>query len=146
FDKLGVKVDAGFRAGFKRGATQGLGRALTGNPFLRWTQTTIRRVRWSADRTEAVVVAVHREESEDVPLDLKMRWWFVSAPGGWKIYDLEELDTGFRFSHTVAQILTPEVVADPGRFRDSTQALREAIVAVEDGDAGAAAEAAPAGP
>jgi tetratricopeptide (TPR) repeat protein len=122
------------RADFKRGATTAFGRALTGNPFLRWTTTTIRRVRWSADRGEAVVIAVHRDDADDFPSDLKMRWWLVSTPTGWKIYDLEELDVGYRFSFTIGQLMTPEVLADPLRFKASGDALRAAMIAVKDGD------------
>jgi hypothetical protein len=121
------------RAAFIRGMQQGVGQALANNPLIRWERTEIRRVRWSADRNEAVVIAVHRSAAlEDYPT--KVRWWLIKQPGGWKVYDLEELDMGTRLSSLMGSMLDQGVIrqlmADPTRFQNAATAIREGAVAI----------------
>jgi len=52
----------------------GFGRTMVANEFFLRDLTTIRRVRWAADRTEAVVIAVHSKQVDGEELTLKMRW------------------------------------------------------------------------
>jgi Flp pilus assembly protein TadD len=137
FARLGVRLDAKNRQDFKRGMGQ-LGSALVNNPLMRWDRSEVRRIRWSDDRTEAVVIAVHRDEVDDFPVSIKMRWWLVSRPGGWKVYDLEELDGGMRFTALVTGLMTPGFMANLPQFQTAATAIRDAVVAVQAGDATAA--------
>ena len=111
----------------------GFAKSLVQNAIFRWEQTDIRRVRWSPDRSEAIVVAYHRAaQLEDRAL--KIRWWLVLRPDGWKAYDLEDLEMGLRLSGTIESILTStfvrEFAADQERIRFVTSNVRDAQAAI----------------
>jgi tetratricopeptide (TPR) repeat protein len=66
-----------------------------------WDWTQVRRAVLDADGTEALVYAVHRDERGP---RLRMRWWLTHRPDGWRAYDFEDLDGGFRFSDALASL------------------------------------------
>lgn len=138
---VGRTPTASDSADFHRVGRQTFGSALVGNPQLRWSRTSIRRIRWSADHSVAVVATVHRDDAASSRHDLKMRWWLASTSNGWKIYDLEEIDGGLRFSLSVAQLLAPDGTVDPLRFQKAVDVLHAAQFAVRAGDADAAEKA-----
>ncbi len=72
--------------------------------LLQWERTEIRSVKFLADAPdEAVVIARHR--NDDVLV--RMRWWVRRDGGGWRVYDLEDLDTGIRVSTLVGSMIPP---------------------------------------
>ena len=133
FDKIPRGDRAGFRTGVVQGIRGSVGPALAKNELLRWNRTEIRRVRWSADRKEVAIIAVHRSVIAEAEMRLKMRWWLVRDAQYWRIYDLEDLDMGQRFSLTMRQMITPEFVnemgTNPVRIQLATTAVREALAA-----------------
>ena len=90
-------------------------------------------MRWKADRSEAVVIAVHKSNDEEEELQ-KVRWWFVRQPTGWKVYDLEDLDFGSRFTELITLMVPDSTVknreAELERLRQALENLREAIAAL----------------
>jgi hypothetical protein len=138
FDRLPGNGRPEFREGMRKGVGGKIGEMLGANETVRWNRTDVRHVRWSADRHEVVVIAVHwNGEDDDVPF--RCRWWLIRRPGGWKIYDFEELDMGMRLTRTVASLATPEILEgvarDPLPFQKATVGLREAIALLSRGDA-----------
>ena len=131
--QIGPRDRSGFATGFRAGA-----RNMIANPLMRWDTTIIRRIRWTADRSEAVVIATHREmfqiAGEDVPLALKMRWWFVRRGGAWKVYDIEGLDDGLRISVTMAELLRQENLPRLPELRAAMIALKESYTGLLAGD------------
>ena len=90
FNRVPANMAAGFRTGVRKGIDEKLGTMLVANEMARWERTEVRHVRWSADRREVVVIAVHRSGAgDDVPL--RFRWWLVRRGGTWKIYDFEDM-------------------------------------------------------
>lgn len=134
FDKLPGGRGPAFRREVARGIRDALGRTLVANELLRWDRTHVRRVRWSADRKEVVVIVAHRNTAGGEEINLKMRWWLVERAGGWKVYDLEDLDVGSRLSQLMRLVATPEFVADfqanPERFRAAVADVRTAAAAL----------------
>ncbi|HEY3789628.1 MAG TPA: hypothetical protein VGL71_12280 [Urbifossiella sp.] len=132
FAKLPLGQKRGFRTGVSQGIRTSIGQNLTDNELLRWDRTEVRRVRWSEDRGEAVVIAIHHEGEGTDATRLKMRWWLVAqAGGGWKIYDFEDLDMGMRISVAIGSMATPETIdqlaANPDRFKAAVADLRLAM-------------------
>src|SRR5437763_911267 len=76
-----------------------LGDGLVNMTAVRWDRTEVRHVRWSADRAEAVVTAVHWSAGDPAVGPLRQRWWVAGRPGDWRVYDAENPATGFRVSH-----------------------------------------------
>ncbi len=118
-----------FAAGFHKGAAN-----FINNPLLDWDATIVRRIRWSANRDEAMVIASHRRElqilGEDTTISLRIRWWLVRQSGGWKIYDLEDLDCGVRISAIIATVVSPEYLPHIAKIRTVITAINEAQVAM----------------
>jgi tetratricopeptide (TPR) repeat protein len=139
---------ASFKDGMRQGMNQKAGEVLLANDQLRWSRTDIRHVRWSADRREVMVIAVHRaEDIDDVPM--RMRWWLVRRADGWKIYDVEDMHLGVRGTRIMAALVTPDIIdrvrRDPMSLQAATFAIREAISLISAGDVeGADAALAPA--
>jgi hypothetical protein len=106
------------------------------NPVFRWDRTEIRRIRWTADRSAALVVAVHRTGDRTPPL--RVRWWVTPSAGGWKVFDLQDVDGGIQLTRhlPVVRMSRPE---DAATFRDLAADFRAATVAMELGDRGPAA-------
>jgi predicted Zn-dependent protease len=125
-----------FAAGVKRGMIQALTRP--GN-VLAWTQTEVRSVKLAAGGTEAVVIARHR----DARFVLKIRWWLTRAPGDWRVYDFEELDSGLRMSTLMASLLPhgDRLPAVPPEWVKATPAMQEASAALKAGNLAGAAQA-----
>lgn len=132
-DRLGVFAGTDDRAAFMHDARLRNGKTMLANPFLRWEKTEIRRVRWSPDRREAVVIAFHRAAVLE-NRSLKVRWWLVDGPGGWKLFDFEEMDMGLRGSRVMASFKSPEVLREfrnnPSRILNAVTAIREAMSAI----------------
>ncbi|MCI0461269.1 MAG: hypothetical protein L0Z62_30345 [Gemmataceae bacterium] len=82
---------AGFLAGFSKSAAQ-LSRVFG------WSRTEIQSIKLLAKGQEAVVVARHRGDGGTA----KMRWWLKKDGPSWRLYDLEDLDTGIRISTLLA--------------------------------------------
>jgi predicted Zn-dependent protease len=80
---------------FTQGLRQGLANSLTrpGAP-LAWKASEIRSVKKLND-DEAVVIVRHQHPNGNT---LKMRWWVSRRSGGWKVYDMEDLNLGMRLS------------------------------------------------
>ncbi len=144
FDRLPANQVRPFKEGMRKGISEKLGTNLVENELARWERTDLRQVRWSADRSEAVVLAIHRAGDADA-VPLRLRWWLVRRPGGWKIYDFEDLHMGIRWTRIVAAIATPDGVAriarDPQGFQLAVGGLKEGIVLLAKGDAEAADQA-----
>jgi len=134
FDRIPGGDQRGFRRGFAEGVGRALGASLVGNELLRWDRTTIRRVRWTEDRKEAVVIAVHADGVGPDSLRMKMRWWFIRKDDGWKIYDLEDLEMGMRISQAMRMLLASQSLQDlvnnAPAMRVATHDIRSAMVAL----------------
>ncbi|MBN9521328.1 hypothetical protein J0H58_22875, partial [bacterium] len=146
FEKLGVRPTERDRPALARGIEEGLGRTLVANELMRWSASRVRAVRWADGRREAVVIATHTHEIDGEVIDSKMRWWLIAAPGGgWKVYDLEDLDLGSRVTQIGAAAMSPELLAEGpagvARVQEAAAAVREALVAVLRRDEDAADEA-----
>lgn len=103
----------------------------------------MRRVRWSPDRNEAVVIATHVNETEaNGRLKMKVRWWFVRHPGGWRIYDFEELDQGLRLTAVMGSLMTADVPTRVPALKAAVAGIRDARGALFQRDIEAAEEAA----
>jgi tetratricopeptide (TPR) repeat protein len=63
------------------------------------------------------VVIVRHDANNNATL--KFRWWLIRASGGWKVYDLEDLDSGMRLSTTIAVVLN----RDFARSKDTSRAV-----------------------
>ena len=67
-----------------------------------------------------------------------MRWWLVRKAGEWKLYDLEDLHMGLRFTRNVATLVTPANIERLGRnlpaFQRAVQALQEGMNLLARGD------------
>jgi tetratricopeptide (TPR) repeat protein len=122
------------RAAFARAFEAGARQMIT-NPLVQWDTTIIRRIRWSTDRNEAVVIGTHRQhlkvDGVEFPIAIKMRWWFIRRPAGWRIYDFEQLDTSMRITRIVGEL---ENLPRVGELREATVGLNEAISALLSGD------------
>jgi predicted Zn-dependent protease len=117
---------AGNRAAFTSGMREGMVTALVNQaPALTWQSYQIRNVKKLADG-DVVVIVRHISKNEAV---LKMRWWLVRTAGGWKIYDLEDLDFGMRMSTSLGALAGMGL----GDMQDAARAsnhLRQALLAI----------------
>ena len=130
------------RAGFARGFRESGAKNVFANPLFRWQRTDVRRVRWSPDRNEAVVIATHVNETEaNGRLKMKVRWWFVRHPGGWRIYDFEELDQGLRLTAVMGSHMTADVPTRVPALKAAVAGIRDARGALFQRDIEAAEEA-----
>lgn len=123
FARFGPEDEERARATFV-GGTERIGRLVGDDELYRWHHTAIRRVRWNADRSAALVVAIHRLDGRAEPL--RMRWWLVSTPNGWKAYDFENIVGG------VGLIATLEAASDVqelNRFAEQAHQVRGAAAA-----------------
>ncbi|AWM41471.1 Tetratricopeptide repeat protein [Gemmata obscuriglobus] len=144
FDRFGLKPGRADRERFIRGMQNAGARAVF-NPLFRWQSTNVRRVRWSADRNEAVVIASHVNDSTALGrVKLKVRWWLVRRPGGWRVFDFEDLDQGLRATHLMGALLTPDMLARLPALQKALLAIRATQAAIARQDY-ASAEAALAG-
>jgi tetratricopeptide (TPR) repeat protein len=95
----------------------GFGRRLIQNKSLRWQRSDIRRVEWSANRSEATVFVVHRPAPGD---SFKAIWWLVRRRDGWRAFDTADLYLGTRFTRDSLILNPPEVLEaearEPGRY------------------------------
>jgi tetratricopeptide (TPR) repeat protein len=137
FDRVPGGPKGGFRDGMRKGIGEKFGSTLVDNPLARWERTDVRHVRWSADRQEAVVIAIHHgNDADDVPS--RIRWWLVRRPGGWKVYDFEDMHLGLRTTRFVAAVATPEmlerIVKNPDAFRTGALSIQEAVSLIAKGD------------
>lgn len=67
----------------------------------KWTRTEIRKIQ-PLNAGEIIVITTHENPDGGV---LKLRWWLTCRTGVWKVYDLEEIEIGIRFSTSVAVVL-----------------------------------------
>src|SRR5436305_1563962 len=73
------------RGQFAQGLGRGMGPALERQaPILEWNASDVRQVKLTKPG-EAVVIARHQALLPGV--SIKMRWWVIKQPNGWKIYD-----------------------------------------------------------
>jgi predicted Zn-dependent protease len=114
-----------------RTLSDALGRSLEKQaPLLEWTDFEIRNVKNLAGN-EAVVIVRH---ATDAGVFLKMRWWVTKRSGSWKVYDMEDLDVGLRFSAVGASVAGMGFLQLQDAAR-ATNHLRDAIHAVVAQDA-----------
>src|SRR5262249_5699311 len=121
FPKKGTRE----RRAFIRGMREGLGKSLRQQRIqLEWVASEIRSVKKLAGN-EAVVIIRHRTTDH---LFLKMRWWVTKQGGTWKVYDLEDLNTGIRMTTMVTSLVGAgrEEIDQIGRALTNIQ---EALVA-----------------
>ncbi len=108
------------------GVRQGIGRSFAGRAMLiQWKSSEIRNVKKLND-DEAVVIVRHENPTVGT---LKMRWWVTRRDGTWKVYDMEDLDTGTRMSAMAAVLAEKGMGAIPETAR-AVQTLSEALQAV----------------
>jgi tetratricopeptide (TPR) repeat protein len=81
--------------------------------FVQWSSSEVRSVRKLND-DEALVIGRHRHPNGG---SLKQRWWVTRRSGVWKVYDLEDLDTGIRFSTSAASAMAGNVLASSAKGR-----------------------------
>ena len=123
FARFGPGDDDRARDSFTRGFER-VGRLVLEDTLYRWDSTRIRRVSWNADRSAALVVATHRLDGRAEPL--RLRWWFVSTPQGWKAYDVENFVGG------VGLITLLEAASDAEeltKFEEQAVQVRNAVAA-----------------
>jgi hypothetical protein len=136
------KPNATDRMAFVAGFREGAARNITTNPLFQWQQTSIRRIRWSPNRKEAIVIATHTANTELLGRgQLKVRWWLVKQDNDWLVYDYEEFELNLRISTLLSAALSPESMARPQALREAMTALRTAIVSIAQGNVEAAEEA-----
>jgi tetratricopeptide (TPR) repeat protein len=79
-----------------------LGRALLQRAdVFQWQGVEVRNVKHLPGNDIVVIVRHHAPEG----ITLKMRWWLAHGPDGWKVYDMEDLDMGMRFSTICALVV-----------------------------------------
>ena len=88
--------------GFKTGMSNTAPAAFAKNDLLKWTRYEIRRVR-PLGGGEAMV---YFRGWDDTGYIMKSRWWLRKHSGGWRFYDLEDLDTGIRVSAAMGAAMT----------------------------------------
>jgi len=77
---------------------------------LAYQSHAIRDVRWVVPDAEGVVLVRHVQRGPDgVEYPVKMRWWVVRQPDGWRVYDTEEVVMGCRVS-TLMGLSASEVI------------------------------------
>ena len=124
--RLGPPDREAFARGFRKGATK-----TAFSPLFQWQHTDVRRVRWSADRNEAVVIATHTSDSEPLGrVKIKARWWFVRGADGWRVYDFEELNQSLRLTALMGSLLTDDAAGRLPAIRAAVQGVRDALTAV----------------
>jgi tetratricopeptide (TPR) repeat protein len=133
-DKIPILERANFRRGMREGAADALGNGMVQNELMRWDRTDVKLVRWSADRSEAVAITVHRQKNGEENIRMKMRWWLVRRDGRWRLYDFEDLDQGSRASQLMKSIFAGQDLRDLERrtkdIRENANHIREAMIAV----------------
>src|SRR5262249_20204123 len=88
-----------FRRDFRNERPSWFTKLMLNDKTARWKKLEIRRVRWSADRREAVLVTTHRDGTDEKQ---RWRWWVIRNGNEWKLYDNEDLVTGLRASTVCA--------------------------------------------
>jgi tetratricopeptide (TPR) repeat protein len=147
FAGLTERDAAFFNEGLRQGFLQKVANVVLVQENLRLSQTTVRHVRWSADRREVMVATLHRTDDPAQPR--RMRWWLVRNPDGWKIYDYESTQGALRITRLLWALSTPNLTErfarDPQALQLATNAIREtnALIAQSDFE-GADAALAPA--
>ncbi len=124
--KVLPQAGPGTREAFARGVTVGLTASLEKQaPLLAWTEYEVRSIK-KLGGNEAAVICRHRNLQG---VTLKMRWWVVQRPEGWKVYDMEDLDMGVRIS-AAAAALSNMKLADIQDTSRRVNFLREALQAL----------------
>jgi tetratricopeptide (TPR) repeat protein len=72
--------------------------------FLGWKSFEIKQVKKMAGNDVAILVR-HRDHDGDIQ---KMRWW-LTRRGGWRVYDIDDLNLGVRFSAILSGTLPADV-------------------------------------
>ncbi len=118
------------KRGFVKGLREGMGRSLARpGAALRWTSSEVRGVK-KLNNDEVVVIVRHRHPNG---VSLKMRWWLTRRSGGWKVYDLEDLDLGLRMSALTGAVAVQEM-GNPSETTQAMKALGEAFQALRQKD------------
>jgi len=113
------------RQAFVNGMVQGMGKSLPAQPFLNWNASEIRSVKKLND-DEAIVLVRHKHP---IGGTLKFRWWVTRRGGSWKVYDLEDLDGGTRFSVMVGTVVA-QGLGKALELSRAVKAIKEALEAV----------------
>ena len=126
--------DARARDGLRQGLAAGMTKKAV---VLRWDATEVRRLRWLVPGREAVVIARHTTSVLGEEVRFKMRWWVIRDGDRWRVYDLEDLSLGGRFSQLVGLVVAEGLRG--GRLPDwarpeVTGAINDGMVAVLNGD------------
>lgn len=128
---LPAGLDAQLAEGLRRGMAQALAR---NGPALALAGTEIRSVKPLAGGNEVAVVTRQRDNNNHSVA--KLRWWLARWGDGWKVYDLEDLDSAVRVSAVVASMLPkgPGLPRIPPEWAATGPALQEAGQAIRGGD------------
>jgi hypothetical protein len=114
------------RLDFIRGMHLGIGPTLQKQaPLIAWDHFEIRKIKVLPDN-EAIVIVRHHTENGVV---LKMRWWVVRHDTTWKIFDLDNLDMGMRFTTTMASAFEGGV-ANVVNLKRGIDGLDQALMAL----------------
>src|SRR5207249_5934738 len=66
---------------------------------------------------------------------LKMRWWLVLTGHGWRVYDLEDLDSGVRLSNLMAASAAPVLQSGrPPAWASASPLFQRAVAALAQED------------
>lgn len=118
FEELGLG-DAAVAA-FIEGVKPTMGRSLVNSPMLRLKRHEIRSIQLAASGREARIIVRH---SSSDGIRGYVRWWLVNVDDRWRIYDMEDLETGFRVS--TGAVLTGAQLIRSQKFDELRRAIRE---------------------
>jgi tetratricopeptide (TPR) repeat protein len=92
-----AQVAAGFETGLRQSDGFKIWRTLG------WKRIDVRKIRFTAERTEALVYFRVRGDGDEP--GGKLRWWMHKTSAGWKLFDGEDLEAGSRMSSLLAAVL-----------------------------------------
>jgi tetratricopeptide (TPR) repeat protein len=102
-----------FVQGMRRGMGDGLKKQAA---VVQWTKFEIRNVK-KLNPDEVVAIVRHQTPNG---VTLKLRWWMTRRSGSWKVYDMEDLETGIRMSSTMGALLAQGI----GPLAETARAMR----------------------
>lgn len=129
-EKIGVPSSLKVRSELMDGFGTSIGPSLIKKKdYFGWQSCVLRRVRVTEDGKEAIVIATHTMNVAGDVTSIPMRWWLTKKSGAWRIYDLEELQSGLRITALLVSAMSPELVKNPQLFQARMAAINEALVA-----------------
>jgi tetratricopeptide (TPR) repeat protein len=127
----GLGLDDADVAAFIEGVKPTMGWSLVNSPMLRLNRHEIRSIQLAANGREARVIVRH---SSSDGVRGYVRWWLVEVENRWRIFDMEDLDSGVRVSTgavvTGAHLIRTQKLDE---VRDSLRELTRLVPMLFDG-------------